>query len=164
MMAGMHRNYTVLKSNALQVEEARHTGVLFYTDYEPYYTLQPLFHDSLQTEIFLNYYQLQDVTVFYLHEEGPTLRVKDQEINTIQKGDNIYIPLRAIMELNNGTVQWITDDCLNIQVNNQTYLYQAPKLYSGYRSMDAGEMFVMFHNQYYVSKAALEQFFEIYLD
>lgn len=161
--AGMWRNHQVFLKNEQAAEEAKRTGVLEYTDYEPYYNEGTLFADPVMTQGFLDYYGLPDVEVASTYQQAGTLRLNGSEVTVIRHAGKLYVPVRAVAEDRGGDVTYIESGYVHFWLNGSNMLCQ-PKLYTPQGIFDVWNDVIFYDGSTYLSLDILENVFQIKLE
>ena len=152
-LGGIAGNWQIMQRNEQALREGRGT----YTDYDPRYATQQIFMSQDHQRVYLSYLGLENLTVSYTYAYGPGVELGGQLHPTVSYRDTTYFPLRAVVEAAGGTVKLISDSFLEIRLADQTFLYQAPVLYTPRGSRDVNWDFVSIENCFYISAEVLRE-------
>ena len=152
-LGGIAGNWQIMQRNEQALREGRGT----YTDYDPRYATQQIFMSRDHQRVYLAYLGLENTSVAYTYAYGPDVELAGVQYPTVCYRDTAYFPLRAVVEAAGGTVKLISDSFLEIRLGEQTFLYQAPMLYTPRGSRDANWDFVSIENCFYISAEVLQE-------
>lgn len=150
---GVWGNYAILRENGRAAEAARTTGVLVYEDYDPNYCVEKVFSSDLIAQLWLQFYELPPETeVARTYTPGPTAALNGGEEETVVHDGRTFLPLRAVVEGNGGTIEVITDNFLRIRTAEGTLLYHAPGFYTGTEVVDASRDVLLYNSRFHISE------------
>lgn len=145
--AGIAGNYRIMQAN----EQTLTGSPATYRDYDPRYCTQQIFMSRDHQRVYLQYLGLEGADIQYTYSFGtgeqPVLHYRGKD----------YLPLRAAVEAQGGTVALISDSFLEIRLGDRCFLYQAPMLYTPEGAREVTWDFVSVENQFYIAADVLQE-------